>query len=128
MPLPADSFDVAIGAGLLLFTGAEIATPSTIVEIISKFGVIAVLWYWIQDMKKSMKEQLMIFKESTARMLDAFDKETDEIRKHYDRIADDSRKDYNDYKDRWDSSLKSKEEEVKELHKQMIDLYRNKTD
>jgi len=38
--------DVFAGAGLLLFQAAEIPLDSTIFEIVSKLGVVAVLWFW----------------------------------------------------------------------------------
>jgi len=42
--------DVLALSGLFLFTGAEVGIENTILEIISKFGVVAVLWYWLQNM------------------------------------------------------------------------------
>ena len=36
--------DVLALSGLFLFTGAEVGIENTILEIISKFGVVAVLW------------------------------------------------------------------------------------
>lgn len=57
--------DVAAFTGLFLFTGAEVGIESTIFEIISKFGVVAVLWFWLKDMKSQMRDQLNSFTEET---------------------------------------------------------------
>ena len=37
--------DIGAATGLFLFTGAEVGLESTAFDIISKFGVIAVLWF-----------------------------------------------------------------------------------
>jgi hypothetical protein len=52
--------DIMALSGLFLFTGAEISIENTIFEIISKFGVVAVLWYWLQNMKGQIKEQMRV--------------------------------------------------------------------
>lgn len=48
--------DITVGMGLFLFTGAEIGIENEILKIISNFGVIAVLWFWLKDMRRQMKE------------------------------------------------------------------------
>jgi len=60
--------DVAAFSGLFLFTGAEVAIESTIFEIISKFGVVAVLWFWLKEMKEQMKVQSKDFYEETEKL------------------------------------------------------------
>jgi hypothetical protein len=58
-------------------------TESTIFEILSKFGVVAVLWYWLKDLKNQLKEQLGEFRD-----------ETKEIRTHYDKLMQDRKEDF----------------------------------
>lgn len=48
--------DAAVGSILLMFTGAEFGIESEIFKIISNFGVIAVLWFWLKDMRKQMND------------------------------------------------------------------------
>ncbi|NDD83708.1 hypothetical protein EBZ38_05410 [bacterium] len=48
--------DAAVGSFLLMFTGAELGIENEILKILSNFGVIAVLWFWLKDMRKQMKE------------------------------------------------------------------------
>lgn len=60
--------DVAAFSGLFLFTGAEVAIESTIFEIISKFGVVAVLWFWLKEMKEQMKVQSKDFYDETEKL------------------------------------------------------------
>jgi len=60
--------DVAALSGLLLFTGAEVSIESAIFEIISKFGVVAVLWFWLKEMKEQMKEQSKDFYAETEKL------------------------------------------------------------
>ena len=57
--------DIGAFAGLFLFTGAEVGIEGSILELISKAGVIAVLWFWLKHMKSQMKEQLENFNEET---------------------------------------------------------------
>lgn len=94
--MPNNILPDAIAAGaLLLFTGAEVAIEqSTIFEILSKFGVVAVLWYWLRDLKAQLKEQISEFRD-----------ESKEIRGHYDKILEDKSRDFIDYKDRIDKLM-----------------------
>lgn len=93
--------DIAVGAVFLLFTGTESLTiDSQILEIISKFGVIAVLWFWLRD----MRSQIRIMSKS-------FENETKEIREDHDRqvkLLLDQQKEYNE---RIDKILKQNKNE-----------------
>ena len=60
--------DIAALSGLLLFTGAEVSVEGAIFEIISKFGVVAVLWFWLREMKDQMKEQSKDFYSETEKL------------------------------------------------------------
>jgi hypothetical protein len=60
--------DIAALSGLLLFTGAEVSIEGAIFEIISKFGVVAVLWFWLKEMKEQMKEQSKDFYAETEKL------------------------------------------------------------
>jgi hypothetical protein len=60
--------DIMALSGLLLFTGAELSIESAIFEIISKFGVVAVLWFWLKEMKAQMKEQSKDFYQETEKL------------------------------------------------------------
>lgn len=107
--------DLLAGGCLFLFTGVEIAsTESTIIELVSKLGVIAVLWYWLRDLKAQMKDQLTMF-----------DKETNEIRVHYDKIIADKNTEFTDYKDRMGGQLKEREEYIQKLQDKLLDLPSN---
>lgn len=87
--------DLMTGAGLLLFTGADAAfDQGTVFELLSKFGVVAVLWFWLKDLKSQLKGQLSEFRE-----------EASQIRGHYDKILEDKSKDFLDYKDRIDKLM-----------------------
>lgn len=55
-------------SGLFLFTGAEVSVEGAIFEIISKFGVVAVLWFWLREMKDQMKEQSKDFYAETEKL------------------------------------------------------------
>lgn len=60
--------DIAALSGLLLFTGAEVSIEGAVFEIISKFGVVAVLWFWLKEMKEQMKEQSKDFYSETEKL------------------------------------------------------------
>lgn len=79
--------DLAVGSVFLLFTGADLGVESNILEIISKFGVIAVLWFWLKDMRRQMKELRDEHKEQVKTLNDM----------------------YEDYKNRIDKQLKNKQ-------------------
>lgn len=70
--------ELLIGTSLLMLTGADILSNEGLLEIISKLGVVAVLWMWLKDMKKQLKEQQ---EERKA--------EISELRTHYQSIFDD---------------------------------------
>lgn len=87
--------DLITVGGLLLFTGTDaILQDSTVFELLSKFGVIAVLWYWLKDLKKQLNIQISEFRQ-----------ETQEIRFHYDKILSDKSIDFKDYQDRIDKLI-----------------------
>jgi hypothetical protein len=102
--------DGLFAGGLLLFTGADVAFESSILEVISKVGVIAVLWFWLKDLKSQMKAQLT-----------TFDKETDEMRKHYDKIIEDKNKEFHEYRERMSQQIKEKDAYINELHDKMLE-------
>ena len=79
--------DATVGTVLFLFTGAELGIESEILKIISNFGVIAVLWFWLKDMRRQMK--------------DLRDEHKDQIKTLNDI--------YEDYKNRIDKQLKNKQ-------------------
>lgn len=108
--------DIAAGVLMLAFTGTEmLGGEMAIIEIISKFGVVAVLWFWLRDLKRQLKDQLL-----------TFDKETNEIRNHYDKILEDKNKEFIDYKDRMDSQLSEKDVFIKELQDNLLHKNPNK--
>jgi hypothetical protein len=68
--MPQGLTDGLFGIGMLLLTGTDaFLNESTIFEILSKFGVIAVLWYWLKDLKEQLKEQLGEFRDETKEIL-----------------------------------------------------------
>ena len=97
--------DICAATGLFLFTGAEVMSmESTIFEIISKFGVVAVLWFWLRDMKTQMKE-----------MLTTFEKESAEQRSEHEKEVL-----------RMQDSIKQRDQQLKDLHTQLINKNANK--
>lgn len=111
MNLDSDIVDLTAAAGFLLFTGADVGASDTIFEIISKFGVVAVLWYWLRDIKSQMKDQLIVFKE-----------ETTEIREHHDKIIEELKEEHKDYKDRIDKQINQSNEEKLSLQNKLYDI------
>lgn len=108
--MSAPNTDLIAGAGMFLFTGVETLVDSPqVFEILSKFGIIAVLWFWLKDLKNQMKEQLK-----------AFDKETDEIRNTYDKILNQRVAEHADYKNRIDQQLVDKDKMILELQSKII--------
>jgi hypothetical protein len=65
-----------------LFTGAEIGIETEIFKIISNFGVIAVLWFWLKDMRKQMNDLRDEHKEQVKTLNDIHQDYKDRIDKH----------------------------------------------
>ena len=98
--------DVAAFSGLFLFTGAEVAIESTIFEIISKFGVVAVLWFWLKEMKEQMKVQSKDFYQ-----------ETEKLRQEHKSTMHEFQEIHKEHKDLLTEPLKAKDEILKSLKK-----------
>lgn len=104
-------------AGLLLFTGADAASSDVVIDILSKLGMIGVLWLWLRDLKIQLKDQVA-----------AFDKETDEIRSNYQKIIENLKLEYNDYKDRIDKQSELRHKEIEDLRNKLYDILRKYED
>ncbi len=113
--MDAGYVDALVGGSFLLFTGAEVVASDTVIELLSKFGVVAVLWYWLKDMKDRVSE-----------LLKTFDTENKEMRDHYDKIITGLKEEHRDYKDRVDKQLEHRVIEIHELNKTIQDLTVNK--
>ncbi len=98
--------DVAAFSGLFLFTGAEVAIESTIFEIISKFGVVAVLWFWLKEMKEQMKVQSKDFYQ-----------ETEKLRQEHKSTMHEFQEIHKEHKDLLMEQLKAKDEIIRSLKK-----------
>ena len=98
--------DLAAFSGLFLFTGAEVAIESTIFEIISKFGVVAVLWFWLKEMKEQMKVQSKDFYE-----------ETEKLRTEHKNTMHEFQEIHKEHKELLTDQLKTKDEIIKSLKK-----------
>lgn len=98
--------DVAAFSGLFLFTGAEVAIESTIFEIISKFGVVAVLWFWLKEMKEQMKNQVK-----------GFNEETEKLRNEHKNTMHEISEIHKEHKESLTEQLKAKDDIIKQLQK-----------
>jgi hypothetical protein len=96
--------DVLALSGLFLFTGAEVGIENTILEIISKFGVVAVLWYWLQNMKTQIKEQMT-----------HFSVETEMLRKEHKETLTDFQEIHKEHKDLMKQQIEVKDQVIREL-------------
>lgn len=92
-------------AGLFLFAGTEVAGDALLlstVEIISKFGVVAVLWFWVNKLNKQMDQQQKHHakeREKDAKAREA-ERDTDRTDREKDRVF--MRELFDDYKNRID--------------------------
>lgn len=98
--------DIMALSGLLLFTGAELSIESAIFEIISKFGVVAVLWFWLKEMKEQMKEQSKDFYS-----------ETEKLRTEHKNTMHEFQEIHKEHKELLTDQLKAKDEIIKTLKK-----------
>jgi hypothetical protein len=93
-------------SGLFLFTGAEVSVEGAIFEIISKFGVVAVLWFWLREMKEQMKEQSKDFYS-----------ETEKLRQEHKNTMHEFQEIHKEHKELLADQLKAKDEIIKSLKK-----------
>ena len=98
--------DIMALSGLLLFTGAELSIEGAIFEIISKFGVVAVLWFWLKEMKEQMKEQSKDFYS-----------ETEKLRTEHRNTMHEFQEIHKEHKELLADQLKAKDEIIKTLKK-----------
>jgi len=98
--------DIAALGGLLLFTGAEVSIEGAIFEIISKFGVVAVLWFWLREMKEQMKEQSKDFYS-----------ETEKLRQEHKNTMQEFQNLNNEHKELLVKQLEAKDDIIKGLKK-----------
>jgi hypothetical protein len=76
--------DLAVGSVFLFFTGMEAISLDASMELLSKIGVIAVLWFWLKDMRKQMQELRGEHKEQIKMLNDIFEDYKNRIDKHFD--------------------------------------------
>ena len=98
--------DIAAFSGLFLFTGVEVGIESTIFEIISKFGVVAVLWFWLKEMKEQMKNQVK-----------GFNEETEKLRNEHKNTMHEISEIHKEHKESLTEQLKVKDDIIKQLQK-----------
>ena len=98
--------DVAAFSGLFLFTGVEVGIESTIFEIISKFGVVAVLWFWLKEMKEQMKNQVK-----------GFNEETEKLRNEHKNTMHEIGEIHKEHKESLNEQLRVKDDIIKQLQK-----------
>lgn len=101
--------DLTAGTALLLFTGAD-TLDGMIFDMISKFGVVAVLWFWLRDMKIQMDKQLTTF--ST---------ETEKLRIEHEKNINQVSEIHKDFRDRMERQIKVKDEQIKVLQDKLKD-------
>lgn len=106
-----DYLDIIAGSSLLLFTGAEVAATDTALELISKFGIVAVLWYWLKDMKVRLKD-----------LMKNHDDEAKDLREHYEKNLLVLKEEQKDYRDRLDKQLDQRIKEIEDLNKRLHEL------
>ena len=101
--------DITAGTALLLFTGAD-TLDGMIFDMISKFGVVAVLWFWLRDMKIQMDKQLTTF--ST---------ETEKLRIEHEKNVNQVSEIHKDFRDRMERQIKVKDDQIKVLQDKLKD-------
>lgn len=101
--------DLTAGTALLLFTGAE-TLDGMVFDLISKFGVVAVLWFWLRDMKIQMDKQLT-----------TFSGETEKLRIEHQSNIKEISDIHKDFRDRMERQIKVKDEQIKGLQDKLKD-------
>ena len=72
--------DIGVGLCFLLFTGTEpVSLDNYMLDIISKLGVIAVLWFWLREMRTQMKQMYKNFDAETKQIREDHEKQTQRL-------------------------------------------------
>ena len=98
--------DVVSGASLFLFTGGIISEVE-IIQMISGFGVPAVLYFWLRDTKEQMKE-----------LNSTFLKEQQNIREDHHKHLEEVKTMFEKHSAKLESTIRDKEQIIKLLKEQ----------
>ncbi len=93
--------DIASGCGLLLFTGGIISEVE-VLQAIGSMGVPAILYFWLNDTKKQMKE-----------LTETFAKEQQNTRTEHKEHIEEIKTMFSSYKDRLETNLQDREKIIK---------------
>jgi hypothetical protein len=117
--------DGLVAGSLLLFTGTETAvdTSGSALELISKFGVIAVLWFWLRDMRKQIAEQTIKSDARHDKLIETFKIETDELRDNYDKIIDKMTQEYHTYSNKIEEILKEQRTDMRNINDRLHEIH-----
>lgn len=81
----------------LALNSLDIANSQLLIEVLTKLGVVGILWLWLKDTKKQNKE-----------LREEFNKEHEQTRKHYDQILIEKDKTLKEHKELIEKLLKNK--------------------
>ena len=102
--------DITAGTFLLLFTSADVGIDGSIFDLVSKFGVVAVLWFWLRDMKIQMKDQLT-----------TFSGETEKLRLEHEKNVKEVSEIHKDFRDRMEKQITVKDDQIRVLQEKLKD-------
>jgi hypothetical protein len=115
--------DLVAAPTLLLFTGADVLMGDlNVLDIISKFGVVAVIWYMYQETKKQAAKQELLFDKKLTEIAQVFDKESIEIRGQYEKMSNTITDQYKQHTERMETLLKERGEEIRGLQDKLYTL------
>jgi len=118
--------DIIAGAGLLLFTGTDIAVTSGFefapLSAIMQVGVIAVLWFWLKDNKNLFQSQSKECKEQYQDLKVTFEKEVSDQRKHYQEMIDTMKKEHLENTNNFIKLLQEQKQETNGLRDDLKNL------
>ena len=102
--------DLTAGTFLLLFTSADLGFDASIFDLVGKFGVVAVLWFWLRDMKIQMKDQLT-----------TFSSETEKLRLEHEKNVKEVSEIHKDFRDRMEKQITVKDDQIRVLQEKLKD-------
>ena len=126
--------DFVVGPALILLTGTDIiAGDFSFLDIISKFGVVAVIWFWLQETKKllikreddakvQLSKQEDLFDKKLTELNQLFKEENTEIRSQYEKMTAMIVEQHKEYTNRIDNMVKEKSDENRVLQEKLLDL------
>jgi len=119
--------DGLAGVGLLAFTmGETLFSGEGILELLTKFGTLAVLWFWLRDTKEQMQKQADNFAKQSTDTTDKFLQELRGIREANEKSISKLSEDHKVHSEFQNKLIDELQEDIKVMRDKIMSLTNSK--